>query len=40
MTEAQVRERAGELAQAVAAKDIDRLMSFYGPDIVSFDINP
>jgi ketosteroid isomerase-like protein len=40
MTEAQVRERVGELAQAVAAKDIDRLMSFYGPDIVSFDINP
>jgi ketosteroid isomerase-like protein len=40
MTEAQVRERLGELAQAVAAKDIDRLMSFYGPDIVSFDINP
>src|SRR5689334_3109513 len=40
MTEVQVRERVGELAQAVAAKDIDRLMSFYGPDIVSFDINP
>jgi len=40
MTEAQVRERVGELARAVAAKDIDRLMSFYGPDIVSFDLNP
>src|SRR5262249_50734155 len=27
-------------AKALTAKDIDRAMSFYAPDIVSFDINP
>ncbi|HET6983028.1 MAG TPA: nuclear transport factor 2 family protein, partial [Myxococcaceae bacterium] len=32
--------RIEDLAKALTAKDIDRAMSFYAPDIVSFDINP
>jgi ketosteroid isomerase-like protein len=35
-----VRQRAEGLAKAVSGKDIDRVMAFYAPDIVSFDINP
>jgi ketosteroid isomerase-like protein len=40
MTEATVRQRVEDLAKALSAKDIDRAMSFYAPDLVSFDINP
>lgn len=40
MSEAQVRQRVADLAKAVSAKDIDRVMPFYAPDIVSFDLNP
>jgi ketosteroid isomerase-like protein len=35
-----IRQRLQDLARAVSAKDIDRTMSFYARDIVSFDINP
>jgi len=35
-----VRQRVEDLAKALTAKDIDRVMSFYAPDLVSFDINP
>jgi uncharacterized protein (TIGR02246 family) len=38
--EAAVRQRVDDLARAITAKDIDRVMSFFAPDIVSFDINP
>ncbi|HET6980746.1 MAG TPA: nuclear transport factor 2 family protein [Myxococcaceae bacterium] len=40
MAESTVRQRIEDLAKALTAKDIDRAMSFYAPDIVSFDINP
>ena len=40
MAEALVRMRVEDLAKAVRAKDIDRVMSFYAADIVSFDIAP
>ncbi len=35
-----IRRRVEELAKAVAAKDIEHVMSFYASDIVSFDVNP
>lgn len=35
-----IRQRVEDLAKAVHAKDIDRVMSFYSPGIVSFDLNP
>jgi ketosteroid isomerase-like protein len=35
-----IRERVEDLAKAVGAKDIDRVMAFYAPDVVSFDIGP
>jgi uncharacterized protein (TIGR02246 family) len=40
VAETTVRQRVEELARALSAKDIDRAMSVYAPDIVSFDINP
>ena len=40
MPEALIRKRVEYLAKAVRAKDIDRVMSFYARDIVSFDIGP
>ncbi len=40
MAESTVRQRIEDLAKALTAKDIDGAMSFYAPDIVSFDINP
>ena len=39
-TEAVVRQRVEALVRALRAKDIDAAMSFYAPDIVSFDLNP
>ena len=39
MTDALVRQRVEKWAKAVGAKDIDRVMSFYAPHIVSFDID-
>jgi ketosteroid isomerase-like protein len=40
VTEALIRQRVEDLAKTVRAKDIDRVMSFYTADIVSFDIGP
>ena len=40
MAEALIRQRVEALAKALGAKDIDAVMSFYSPDIVSFDIDP
>ena len=35
-----IRQRVDDMAKAIRTKDIDRVMSLYAPDIVSFDINP
>ncbi|HEY2805004.1 MAG TPA: nuclear transport factor 2 family protein, partial [Gemmatimonadales bacterium] len=40
MAEAEVRQRVADWAAAFRAKDIDRIMSLYASDIVSFDIGP
>ena len=40
MAEAIIRQRIEDCANAVGAKSIDRVMSFYAPNIVSFDLNP
>jgi ketosteroid isomerase-like protein len=40
VAESTVRQRVEDLARALSAKEIDRAMSFYAPDLVSFDINP
>jgi uncharacterized protein (TIGR02246 family) len=40
VAEAAVRQRAEDYAKAVRARDIDRVMSLYAPDIVSFDVDP
>lgn len=39
-SEARVRERVDDWAKAIIARDVDRVMSFYTPDIVSFDLDP
>jgi ketosteroid isomerase-like protein len=38
--EAILRQRVQELSKALRAKDLDGVMSFYAPDIVSFDLDP
>lgn len=38
--EAILRKHIEELAQAIRDKDVDRLMSFYAPDVVVFDVRP
>ena len=40
MAEALIRQRVADLPNAVHAKDIDRIMSLYAADTVSFDMNP
>jgi ketosteroid isomerase-like protein len=40
VAEAAIRRRVEDLAKAVGAKDLDGVMSFYAPNIVSFDIGP
>jgi ketosteroid isomerase-like protein/putative intracellular protease/amidase len=40
VAEALVRQRAADLAKAIQTKDIETVMSFYAPDIVSFDLDP
>jgi len=40
MDEAEVRQRIGMLVEAIRVMDLDRVMSFYAPDIVSFDLEP
>ena len=38
--EADIRQRINQLTEAIRAIDLERVMSFYAPDIVSFDIVP
>jgi len=38
--EMQIRGRMHEFSQAFIAKDLDKIMSFYAPDVVAFDIVP
>ena len=38
--EALIRQRTMDLAKAIGAKDIDDVMSFYAPNVVSFDLDP
>jgi ketosteroid isomerase-like protein len=40
MAEAEIRKRAEDWAKAIRAKDIDAVMFFYTPNIVSFDLDP
>jgi len=40
MDEADIRQRIDKLAEAIRAMDLERVMSIYAPDIVSFDIVP
>jgi ketosteroid isomerase-like protein len=35
-----LRDRIGEIAQAIRQKDVDRLMAFYAPDVTAFDVRP
>jgi len=35
-----LRRRIEEISQAIRHKDIDRLMTFYVPDVVAFDVRP
>ena len=38
--ESDIRQRIDKLAQAIRAKDLESAMSFYAPEIVSFDFEP
>ena len=38
--DSQIRQRMDALAQALRAKDINELMAYYAPDIVTFDLRP
>jgi ketosteroid isomerase-like protein len=38
--EAALGKRIDELAQAIRDKHLDRLMTFYAPDVVAFDLQP
>ena len=38
--EAILRTRIDELAQAIRDKDVERVMAFYAPDVVVFDVRP
>jgi len=38
--EVNLRKRIEDLAQAIRDKDVDRLMTFYAPDVVVFDMRP
>jgi uncharacterized protein (TIGR02246 family) len=40
VAETLIRHRVEDYAKAIHAKDINRVMSLYAPDIVSFDLNP
>ncbi len=40
MTEAIIRQRVEDWANAIRTRDIDGVVSLYSPDIVSFDIVP
>jgi len=38
--EAVLRMRIEEIAQAIRDKDVDRLLTFYAPNVVVFDVRP
>lgn len=38
MAEALIRQGVEDYAKAISAKDIDSVMSFFAPNLVSFDI--
>jgi ketosteroid isomerase-like protein len=38
--EAQIRQRVEDWAKAIHERDLDRVLSLYSPDIVSFDLDP
>jgi len=40
VSEAIIRQRIEDWAKALRARDIDRVMSLYAPNIVSFDVDP
>jgi len=40
VAEALIRQRVEDYAKAIRAKDIDDVMSFFAPNLVSFDIAP
>ena len=40
VTEILIRKRVEDLAKAIGAKDIDRVMALYARDLVSFDLTP
>src|SRR5262249_55542257 len=40
MAEVEIRQRIEDWVKALRAKDIDGFMSFYAPDLVSFDFTP
>jgi ketosteroid isomerase-like protein len=40
MAETLIRQRVEDWAKALRAKEIDAVMSFYAPNIVSFDLDP
>jgi ketosteroid isomerase-like protein len=40
VVDAEIRRRIDELAEAVRAADLERVMSMYAPDLVTFDIVP
>ena len=40
VTEALIRQRMADWAQAIRARDVDGVLSLYASDIVSFDIGP
>ena len=40
MAEADIRRRIDELVEVVRAADLERVMSIYAPDLVTFDIVP
>ncbi|HEY5809165.1 MAG TPA: nuclear transport factor 2 family protein [Povalibacter sp.] len=40
VTEAVIRQRVEDWVKAIRAKDVERVLSFYAADIVSFDLDP
>src|SRR5262245_27726596 len=40
VAEAVIRQRVDDWVKALRAKDIDRVISLYAPNIVSFDLTP
>ena len=40
MSESEIRQRVDALVEAIRAKDLDRVMSAYAVDVVSFDVEP